>query len=1112
MVSLAFGAGPENAAYYTDRLLICLQPDVMIQEIDTNGRIPATGLESLDQLLTLREVTGMVPYVIGATPDDMDGDVILSNIYRLSFNQDRRDLEQVINDFAKDSNVLFAEMEAITRVSYFPNDPHYSNQWFLGKIDANDSWDLWDIAGGTEPGDINIVLASIDTGVQYTHPDLWASSWINQAEIPAEIFDDVDTDDDGFVTATEVVSYCSDYNGSGSVNLQDALHATSPFTNGTDDDDWDSNPSTYIDDLVGWDPQGVTSGNDPDNDPFAILGDHGTHVAGLLAATTDNSVGISSVIFNGSIMSVKCQYDQGDADLVYGGYSGMLYAAKAGADIVNCSWGGPGGGAGNQSIVNVCYDTYGALVVASAGNDASDELHYPSAYNNVISVAATGTSDHISNFSNYGSTIDICAPGENIRSTVFNGNYQNWPGTSMASPIAASCFGLLKSVNPEEDNDWLIDNMLGSADPIDDINPSYAGQLGSGRVNIYNALAHTLFPLISYDSYSLQMVEDNGDGQLSPGEEARMRVNLFNDPGWLGALGVTGVLTSSSEYVNITDDFGDFGDILPGNIGLNIIDRFQFSLDVDAPSGSFPFTLELSANTETDHPYSTTIEFEVEASIWQINFPVTTATIAAGNATVDIDGDGDTEIIFGSADSMLHVIQSDGTEMDGFPLVAGNKFESTPAVGDVDNDGDLEIVIGSKDNKIYVVQHDGEYEAIYTFSHYILSTVALYDLDADGDLEIIAGSFNDEITVVHHDGTELDGFPVTLEDKITTGASIGDVNSDGNLNIVVGTWGDRVHVLNLDGTEAPGFPIELTDKVRTATVLANIDGSADGSLEILFGCDDNYFYAYDGLGNEIWSFSAGGQNVQSDPAVADMDGDGDLEIVFGGLDRNIYVLDHNGALLDGWPVLTDGAIYSSAAIADIDGDGFAEIFIGSNDQMLYGLYLDGTSVSGFPAGSTDKIEGSPSIAHLDDDGDVEVIAGTDDALIVIDIYSAGELGSYWPTHRGNLHRTGAMPIIVSVSENSKLPVAFTLNANYPNPFNPSTQISFEVPEAGDVKLQVLDIRGRVLETLISEHLSPSEYTVTWNGEVDGKPANAGVYLYRLTSPEGSLVRKMILLK
>ncbi|MCF6238590.1 MAG: FG-GAP-like repeat-containing protein, partial [Candidatus Marinimicrobia bacterium] len=588
-------------------------------------------------------------------------------------------------------------------------------------------------------------------------------------------------------------------------------------------------------------------------------------------------------------------------------------------------------------------------------------------------------------------------------------------------------------------------------------------------------------------------------------------VNLFNEPGWVDASGVTAVLRSNSEYVTITDSTASYGDIFNGNIGVNVLDRYQFSIAAEAPSGQFPFSLEITANAETQNTYTTVVDFQVEASIWQLNFPVASGVIKGGNAIVDLDGDGSKEIIFGAEDSLVHVIQQDGTALAGFPCLTGNKIEATPAVGHIDNDGDLEIVIGSKDYNLYVIHHDGTSEIIYTSTRYIFAPATLYDLDNDGDLEIIVACYNNDVAVVHHDGTPFGGFPILLEDHITEAVAVGDVTGDGSVHIVVATWGDQVHVLNLDGTEADGFPIVVTDRVKSAPLIANIDGSADGSLEIIFGSDDNNLHAYDASGSELWTYSTL-SNVQSDPAVCDMDGDGDLEIVFGSLDRIIYALDHTGADLAGWPILTGGVLYSSPAMADVDGDGEAEIFIGSNDFFVYGFDLDGSSLPGFPTETTNKVQGSPSIGDFDADGDVEVVIGTDDYLAVLDLNGSGSEANYWPTHRGNLHRTGALPTLVATREELNLPERVQLHANYPNPFNPATRLSFDISQSAYVELQILDIRGRLLETLVSENLTPASYSVAWNGQLAGKPASAGIYLYRLSTGGEDLIRKMTLLK
>jgi len=1138
VTSVMLSAAPQKEAYYGDRFLICLQPELSIAKIDTRDGSPVTGIPSLDKLIGLREISGMEPYLKGATPDDMDGDIVLSNIFRLKLEAGRGDLEQILKDFGSDPSILYAEKEAIHYPLYTPNDSRFGQQWYLPKIEAPAAWDMFDIAGGVLPGDRTIVLASVDTGVQYTHPDLKTRIWINQAEVPAGIFNTVDANSDGIVTAEEVEASLTDYDGNGTTNLQDALHSSSPFTDGVDADDWDDNGATYVDDLFGWDVSGTTSSNsDDDNDPMGAFSGpadlstkmHGTHVGGILTAATNNSQGMASTIFNGSLMCVKVFVDESSGG-ISGGGPGVLYAAKAGADIINLSWGGLGYSISNQAIMNMAYEDYGAIIVAGAGNGnddgtPSDDHFYPAGYENVVSVTAVGSSDNFS-WANYGvesgtpgtfgyfAGVDIAAPGEGILSTVYTtaGLYQSWPGTSMASPLVASSIGLLKSSLPSASNDWLINSIISNADPIDHLNPNYAGQLGSGRVNVFNAMASVLFPSLSYDSYSLAISNDNGDGLLSPGETAHMRVNLYNQPGWQDALGVTAILRCSSEHITILDSTASYNDINNGNVGVSLIDRFQFSVAADAPSGEYEMTLLVSANASSANPYDVELPFSIDVSMWQLNFPIASAIIKGGNAVIDLDGDGSREIIYSAYDSSLHAVNANGSELPGFPVSLGYLAEATPSVGDIDNDGDLEIVVGSLDRNLYVVQHDGSSEVIHSAPGFILAPATLYDLDGDGDLEIISVSYNDELNVMHHDGTSLPNFPMLLDDNITVGVAVGDVNADGVLEIIAGTWGDRLHAVHLDGTEAEGFPVVLEDRVRSAPTLANLDGSADGSMEILFGSDANKLHAYDGAGNELWFVSSAAQNIQADPSVADMDGDGDLEVFVGGLDRLVYAVDHNGAFLPGWPVSTSGAIYSSPALADINADGLAEIFIGSNDRFLYGFNLDGTNIGGFPVENTNNIQGSPSVADLDGDGDVEVVVGSDDNLLVMDISTAGETSSYWPTHRGNVQRSGVLMSTVGVDAVPSLPKQHQLLANYPNPFNPKTRIGFVLSNPTQVSLQVLDIRGRVVETLLTGNLPAGSHQLTWAGQIDGRPAEAGIYFYRLSTPEGDEVRKMMLLK
>jgi subtilisin family serine protease len=213
---------------------------------------------------------------------------------------------------------------------------------------------------------------------------------------------------------------------------------------------------------------------------------HGTHGAGLLSANTDNNTGIASASFNCSIMCVKVSTGEQDYPYITHGYNGILYASQAGHDagdyaIINNSWGGLGYSVYEQAAINIAHDDYGAIVLAAGGNgggswdlNTNEFAHYPSSYDNVIAVCPSGTGDSWNNWATYHASIDLASPGENIRSTRIGNGYTNWSGSSMATPIAASVMGLLKSYHPNWTNEQIERMVVETSDPnIYTVNPSF---------------------------------------------------------------------------------------------------------------------------------------------------------------------------------------------------------------------------------------------------------------------------------------------------------------------------------------------------------------------------------------------------------------------------------------------------------------------------------------------------------------------------------------------------------------------------------------------------------------------------------------------------------------
>ncbi len=212
---------------------------------------------------------------------------------------------------------------------------------------------------------------------------------------------------------------------------------------------------------------------------------HGTHVAGIASASTNNALGMAGVGFDSSLMNVKVLGDDGS-----GYYSsiinGIKFASDNGADVINMSIGGPSGSFAMQDAINYAWNN-GVVVVAAAGNDGRNSRTYPAYYSNVIAVAATDSQDSKASFSNYGSSwVDVTAPGVGIYSTYKNATYANLSGTSMATPFVAGLAGLIfgSSQCALNNNGCVRTKIESTADAITGTGSFWA----KGRINALKAL------------------------------------------------------------------------------------------------------------------------------------------------------------------------------------------------------------------------------------------------------------------------------------------------------------------------------------------------------------------------------------------------------------------------------------------------------------------------------------------------------------------------------------------------------------------------------------------------------------------------------------------------
>jgi subtilisin family serine protease/subtilisin-like proprotein convertase family protein len=419
-------------------------------------------------------------------------------------------VQQALAAYRAERGVLDAEPDYKLSVSAVPNDPLLSRQWALhntGQTGGTPGADIhaeqaWSVTTGSP----RIVVAVMDTGIDYNSPDLYQNIWINQAEIPNQWYTrtsassgynklvykwQIKTQTPGLITFRDLNSSVNrglvwDNNGDRRIDAGDLLRSTSQggwMSGSTKDGD-----TAHRDDLFGW--NFVSGTNNPMDD-----NGHGTHVSGILGAVGDNGTGIAGVDWNVQIMPIKFIGSNGSGS-ISNFIQGLNFAVQHGAKISNNSWeGAPNSQALYDAVNNA--RVHGQIFVAAAGNEGRNDdqsRDYPASYgrslSNIVTVAATNSTDHLASFSNWGpNSVDLAAPGVGILSTLRGGSYGQMSGTSMATPEVSGALALVWGLHPSWNYTQVIDQVLNTVDRL----PSLQGRVTTGgRLDLAAAVGWNL--------------------------------------------------------------------------------------------------------------------------------------------------------------------------------------------------------------------------------------------------------------------------------------------------------------------------------------------------------------------------------------------------------------------------------------------------------------------------------------------------------------------------------------------------------------------------------------------------------------------------------------------
>jgi subtilisin family serine protease len=358
-------------------------------------------------------------------------DDVLPCVLKIEFSKVAQ-VDAFISDLERLKEVDYVEKVPLAVTHATPNDfSILSTSQHLTQINAPQAWNIFN-------GNSNITVAIVDNAVMWTHADLVANTYTNAVEAAG--------------------------------------------TTGVDDDG-----NGYIDDIHGWD----AADNDNDPLPWNTNVFHGTHVAGVAGASTNNNTGVASIGWNIKIIPVKGEPNSGSAFSVTNGYEGILYAVKAKARIISCSWGSGNSSVTEQYCVNYAWNR-GCILFASAGNNNNNVPNYPGAYNHVFCVAAVDASDIRWSLSSFGSWVDIAAPGDNIMSTmpyVGTPTYQAQSGTSFATPLVAGLAGLMLSKSPNMTQTDVLNCLSSTAVNISTLSGNSGYAMGAGRIDAFAAMS-----------------------------------------------------------------------------------------------------------------------------------------------------------------------------------------------------------------------------------------------------------------------------------------------------------------------------------------------------------------------------------------------------------------------------------------------------------------------------------------------------------------------------------------------------------------------------------------------------------------------------------------------
>lgn len=987
-------------------------------------------------------------------------------------------LAEALAQFAGLAEVVSADPIAILPVDAFPSDSLWSvSSWFYQPgsrrdIHAPEAWDV-------TIGDTTVVVAILDTGVVPYHPDLGGTV----AGLPGQIWTN---------------------------------RAEAGGVAGVDDDG-----NGFVDDVHGWDfvtgaPDGLP-GEDADvedNDPNDFAG-HGTAVAGLVGAMTDNGIGVAGAAWRVRLMPLKMGWAStfsalGEVQMDFAARA-IRYATRNGATIINCSWASANTD-GIDAAVGAAVRA-GITVVSAAGN--SNPFHYIADREDVIAVAATDPSDVIAGFSNRGPYVDLAAPGVGIRSTWGAGYAPAYSGplngTSFSAPITAGVAALIQSRYAPPNAPRLLTprgvqlRLMESADDIAAQNPTLTGQYGAGRLNAYRALTET-----SGSTATRARARSVGSAVLYATETRRL----------VAFLGSNNTLVefdpATHDTVSIRTPAGTpNGNLAAAHLGAGVGTGFFYSTNFNGVFG-----------------------FAAGGAALPGNWPRrgSAGFIMNPPGLGDLDGDGTIEVVSGGDDGRLWAWHADGSNAGpNFPIDTGvSPLRAGPALSELDAEPGVDIVIAAADGTVNAYSGGGvplpNWPVVVGLDP---RAPVIGRIGSDVRPTIVVAAAN-QLHAFSPDGLPRPGFPATLAGTAAQDPALADLDGDGYDEIIVVTASpSRIEVRDSAGVSlsALNWPRPFPASAQGPPVLGELSVSSPGP-ELLINRGGTLL-ALESDADSLTTFPRpGGAGLA--PSLGQADGDGAVEVVAGtGSDSLFYIYDAGaGSSAAGafpWPTArgnyarTGSRLYAPPVVSPIPGR--------VNDLRVT-AFTDSSVSLAWTATGDDAFVGRPAsyavrgaLVVLDDAGfagaplqralAATVDAGGDESLVFGGLAGATR---YWFALKA-VDALGFSSLLSNVVE-AETRVGGPLRgvegialAVRERPARGSAEFFWQASSngvGGRQLIRLFDVTGRQVRVL--DVGSGPGGRVTWDGrDAEGRSVPAGLYFARLLSGSFHTQTRVVLL-